>query len=301
VQEVALSANGARLYEIGRYYWGLRTPDGVRKSLYYFTKMVDADPVNARGYAALADANVIMGDYCYGTHMPAIYLARARAYADKALALDPNSADANASLGFLALDRDDVPSALAELRRAIALNPSNGTAHQWYGIALLRGGERSEGARELKLAQELDPLSAVAPAWLGSLAYESGRFGEAIKYSAQTLELAPGRIDALRTLGEAYEATGDVNRAIRVFQQYAAEDGFYRPDAAELLARAYTLSGNTTLARAQFAYARKHGVPHRFGSENSMRLLLGGSETALSFLRPDPDGLNVHELVNPKG
>ncbi len=295
-----VSTSGARLYEIGRYYWGLRTSDGVRKSLYYFTKMVDADPGSARGYAALADANIIMGDYCYGTHLPAVYLARARAYADKALALDPNSSEALASLGFLALDRDDVPSALADLRRAIALDASNATAHQWYGIALVRGGDSAEGVRELKLAQKLDPLSVVTTAWLGSLAYQSGRFDEAIRYAAQTLELAPDRIDALRTLGEAYEATGDLNRAIRAFERYAAADQFYRPDAAQLLARAYTEAGNSASARAQFAYARKYGQPHRFGSENSMRLLLGGSGTALGFVRADPNGLNVDEFVYAK-
>jgi tetratricopeptide (TPR) repeat protein len=241
-----------------------------------------------------------MGDYCYGTHMPALYLARARAYADKALRLDPNSSDAHASLGFLAMDRDDVGSALNELRRAIALDAADSTAHAWYGIALIRHGQRSEGERELKLAQKLDPLSVVTTAWLGSLAYQSGRFGEAIKYSAQTLELAPQRIDALRTLGEAYEATGDVKRAIRAFQQYAAVDAFYRPDAALLLARAYTLAGNLVSARAQFAYARKFGQPHRFGSENATRLLLGGSGTALTFLRADPHGLNVDEFVYSK-
>ena len=76
-----LSDNRAQLYQIGRYYWNLRTREGVRKSLDYFTRYVDADPRAARGYAALADANVAMGDYCYGTHQPAVYFARARAYA----------------------------------------------------------------------------------------------------------------------------------------------------------------------------------------------------------------------------
>ncbi|HWT05185.1 MAG TPA: transcriptional regulator, partial [Xanthomonadales bacterium] len=105
----------AQLYQIGRYYWNLRTRDGVRKSLGYFEQVVDAAPRDARGYAALADANVAMGDYCYGTHQPAVYFARARAYANTALALDPNSAEAHATLGFLALDRNDANVAQAEL------------------------------------------------------------------------------------------------------------------------------------------------------------------------------------------
>lgn len=295
-----LSFSGARLYEIGRYYWGLRTRDGVRKSLYYFTKMVDADPGSARGYAALAGANVAMADYCYGTHMPQVYLARARAYADKALALDPNSAQAHATLGFIALHGDDAQSALAELRHAIVLNPSDSTAHQWYGIALLHEGSSQQGVSELKRAQTLDPLSVVATAWLGAAAYKDGRFREAIAYAVQTLELDPKRVDALRTLGEAYEALGDVKRAIAIFKHYAKADTFYQPDAAELLANAYTLDGRPALARAELAYARAHGDPHRFGPENASRLLFRGSRGALSFLRAHPNGLDVDELVYSK-
>src|SRR5262249_30008678 len=89
-----LSDNGARLYQIGRYYWNLRTRDGVEKSLSYFAQVVDNDPKSARGYAALADANATMGDYRYGSQTPTVYFARARGYAEKALSLDPNSAEA---------------------------------------------------------------------------------------------------------------------------------------------------------------------------------------------------------------
>src|SRR5262249_28824856 len=75
----ALSPDGARLYEIGRYYWNLRTEDGISKSMQYFAHVIDADPHNARGYAALASANAIMGDYQYGTSKPQVYYDRATA------------------------------------------------------------------------------------------------------------------------------------------------------------------------------------------------------------------------------
>ncbi len=254
----ALSDNGARLYQIGRYYWNLRTREGVRKSLGYFAQVVDSDPGSARGYAALADANLSMGDYCYGTHRPAVYFARAREYARKAVALDPNSAEAHAAFGFVALYRNDATAALAELQRAIVLDPAYSPAQEWYGIALIGRGRMSEGVARLKLAADLDPLSVAAVAWLGKAAYQDRRFGDAIAYSREALELSPQRTDVLATIGEAYAARGDIGRAIEAFRQFGAVNRYYRPQAAVLLARAYALDHRGAQARAELAYARAH-------------------------------------------
>jgi DNA-binding winged helix-turn-helix (wHTH) protein/Tfp pilus assembly protein PilF len=254
----ALSENGMRMYEIGRYYWDLRTREGVQKSFLYFSRVIDTDPYDARGYAALADANVTMGDYCFGTHAPAVYFARAREYVKKALTLDLDSAEAHAALGFLALHRRDTAVGLTELQQAIVLDPLYSDAHEWYGIALLRRGQSSEGLRHLKIAADLDPLSVATIAWLGAAAYRDRRFSEAIVYSRQALELSPQRTDALRTIGETYEAQGHLGLALEAFKRYAAVDPYYRPEAALLLAQAYALGHRMSEARAQLIYARAH-------------------------------------------
>ncbi len=253
-----LSVTGERLYQIGLYYWNLRTYDGVQKSVAYFTRVVDSDPDDARGYAALADANITIGDYCYGTHRPDVYFARAQAYSEKALALDPSSAQAHAALGFLALHRNNSAGAMAELQRAIDLDRTYASAHEWLAIALLREGRLVEGRYQLKVAFALDPLSVSTEAWLGSVAYADGRFSDAILYSRQALELAPTRSDALVTIGEAYQARGDIDRAIQTFRRYGGENSYYRPQAAALLARAYAVAHRMRDARAQLAYARAH-------------------------------------------
>ncbi len=253
----ALSENGARLYQIGTYYWSLRTREGVRKSLSYFAKVVDADPASARGYAALADANVAMGDYCYGTHSPAVYFARAQAYAKKALALDPNSAEAHAAIGFLAMHRKQMAVAINELDRAIALDESYAPAYEWRGMVLLERG-KTAGLRDLQTAERLNPLSVTTTAWLGSVAYAGRRFDDAILYSSQALELAPQRTDALMTIGKAYEARGDLKRAMQTFERYGAVDEYYRPEAAALLAKTYALGRRMRDARAELSYARAH-------------------------------------------
>lgn len=230
-----LSADGARLYQLGRYYWNTRTREGVTSSLALFVRVIDADPNDARGYAALADANVTMGDYCYGTHLPAVYFARAEAYAKRALALDPNSAEAHAAIGSLALHRADLRTAKAELLRAQSLAPGYAPAQEWYGVALLQSGRTKDGVARLKQAAALDPLSVATLAWLAKAAFRDRRFDDAVVYSRLALELSPKRVDSLVTLGEAYQAKGDAGRAVDAFKRFGAVSPYYRADAALLL------------------------------------------------------------------
>lgn len=188
-----LSPDAQRLYVIGRYYWDLRTPDGVGKSLGYFARVIDAAPQSALGYAAMADANVTMGDYCYGTHRPSTYFGRARSYAEKALAIDPNSAQAHAALGFADLHGTDIAFGSSELRHAIALDPAYAPAHEWLGIWLLRQGNVHRAAAELRLAANLEPLSVSTMKWLGVAASRLKRPLDAAMFAREALELSPER------------------------------------------------------------------------------------------------------------
>lgn len=254
-----LSANGARLYAIGRYYWNQRTATGVEKSLTYFSQVVDADPRDAVGYAALADADAMMGDYHFGQAAPAVYMQRARAYAQKALTLDPRSAEAFAVLGIIEIDsRGIMPSGIADLRRAIELDPSYGPAHQWYGIALLDQGDARGAMIQLQTAAQLDPLSVATTAWLTSAAYYSHRYDDAIAYAHQTLDMSPARTEVLQDLGAAYEARGEYARAIDAYKAYGANCPACAPEVSALLAQVYAVQNHMPAARAELASAQAH-------------------------------------------
>jgi DNA-binding winged helix-turn-helix (wHTH) protein len=192
IARTALSDQGARLYSLGRYYWNSRTAAGVEKSMEYFTLVIDRDPQSPLGYVGMADANESMGDYCYGTHRPSVYFARARAFAAKALLLDPESAPVHATLGFIALHEHRDAAAVTEFRRAIAIDPSYAAGHEWYGIALARENRVREGWQQLSLASQLDPISVSTMTWLSRLAYRDGRPADADTYEKEALEMSPG-------------------------------------------------------------------------------------------------------------
>src|SRR6516225_11090245 len=76
----------------------------------------------------------------------------------KALALDPNLAEAHAYLGAVKLWYDwDWPGAEREIRRALELNANSSNAHDAFGDYLETLGRMQEGMIEHQRAQELDP------------------------------------------------------------------------------------------------------------------------------------------------
>jgi DNA-binding winged helix-turn-helix (wHTH) protein/Tfp pilus assembly protein PilF len=256
-QAQQFSAPGARLFAVGTYYWKQRTQSSVRKSIGYFSAVVKTDPKNARGYAALAQAYAIAGDYGYGPLKPAKSYARARTIARRALALDANLAEAHAALGIA----EDLPGSLTaareQFRTALALDPGYATAHQWYGSALLEEGRPSEALAELQKAAELDPLSVATLAWLSSAAYLSRQYPAAVAYARQALDLSPQRPDAYFDMGLGYEALGNYRAAVEAYRGYALHCRGCQGEAAALLAHAYAGSGDYRRAGEQLRVARR--------------------------------------------
>jgi DNA-binding winged helix-turn-helix (wHTH) protein/tetratricopeptide (TPR) repeat protein len=237
-----LSPDGARLYAMGTFYWNQRTPDGVEKSLRYFKEVTQTDPSDARGYAGLASAYAIEGDYGFGPFTRRAAFARALVYAKRALAVDPASAEAHAALGLAELDNMQAAKGETEFRRAIALNPQYAPAHQWYGTALLRRGKGAEAFEELRKATELEPESVAATAWLSEAAYVGRRYNDAIDYARQTLDLSPHRYEVYVTLGLSYEALGNYKEAIAAYDTYASSCSSCKTAVAPYLAHVYAVS-----------------------------------------------------------
>ncbi len=209
VEPPAEIAQIERLYTIGRYYWNLRTSSAVRTSMKYFGEIIARDPQSELGYAGMADAYATIGDYCYGTHRPAIYFAQAAAYARQALIIDPRSAPAHATLGFLLLHKNRRHDAMVEFRRSLAADGSYAPAHEWYGLALAAEGRFDAARAEMTLASQLAPLSVASSAWLAVIANRERRFADARLFARDARELggrfAPGRLPRNHSMRAAVE------------------------------------------------------------------------------------------------
>src|SRR3984885_12909146 len=108
-------------YLKGRYYWNKRTGDSLQKAEPYFQQAIDSDPTYAAAYSGLADCN--SGLAWHGFKAPAEALPKAYVAARKAVEIDPQSAEAHASLGLVLSHRWDWAGAEAEFKRALELDP----------------------------------------------------------------------------------------------------------------------------------------------------------------------------------
>ena len=139
-------------YLRGRYLFGQRTPEPTAAAVGYFQQALKEDPQFALAYSGLAD--------CYGVAWYAKGdLPLAEKYARKALALDPDLAEAHASLGVLDTIGGKFADAEKELRRALDLNPNYVMAHHWWSHQLLYFGRLEEALAENERARRLDPFS----------------------------------------------------------------------------------------------------------------------------------------------
>ena len=280
----ALSAQGARAYALGRYYWNLRTSDGLVKSVRYFDDVVRTDPSSALGYAGLADAYSMIEDYSCAAMACKHVGAKARADALKALQLDPNSAEAHTSYAMI-LEMFDHRFARsdAEYAHALELNPNYALAHQWYGTSLLMRGKLAEGRAQLHAAIALQPVATATNAWLGIEAYYNRRYGDAIAYLRQSLDLDPNRADSIMLLGLAQERAGDDRGALATFARFG-RIAHHRADAELLIAELYARMGRTqdALLALQRARNSRNVEPYQMAF---VFIALGQRDRALHYMR----------------
>jgi DNA-binding winged helix-turn-helix (wHTH) protein/tetratricopeptide (TPR) repeat protein len=255
-----LSRTGAENARLGWYELDLRTGDGIRRSRLAFARVISSDPRSPVGYAALAEALTLTGDYDRGPRSMASYLTEASHLAAHARLLDDRSPAAHTALGLIAYYGHRPRTALAELTRAVALDPTDAPAHLWLGCLHLDNADPAGAVRELETAAVLNPSSTATSAWLTDAYYLVGRYDDAIIYGKRTLELNPSRAKALESLGIAFAARHDYAAALATFRRIPRSDPAYET-VPLLMATVYARSGDPT--RAQRIIAALHARGRR--------------------------------------
>jgi TolB-like protein/DNA-binding winged helix-turn-helix (wHTH) protein len=210
-------------YLKGRYYWNKRTADSMPKAALYFEQAISKDPGYGAAYSGLADCN--SGLAWHGFMSPAEVLPKAYAAAQKAVEIDPQSAEAHASLALVLDHKWDWAGAEVAFKRALELNPQYANAHHWYGDYLSIQGRHDEALVEAKRALELDPLNLMIGTWVGLRYYLARRYDGAIEQSQNTVDLDPNFAAAHLILGESYVQQGKHKEGLDELQKAAGLSG----------------------------------------------------------------------------
>ncbi|MEO5813803.1 MAG: protein kinase [Gemmatimonadaceae bacterium] len=167
-------------YLLGRHHYNRVTPEDFGKALEYFRKAIDCDPNFARAYASLAEALLYLGLGYWGVR-PREMMSESFALASKALALDPHSAEAHASLSmYHSFHEFRWEKSTYYLARAVELSPSASMIRMYYAIELCAFGRFEEAMVQREAACQLDPSAMVVRGNATWILYPSRRMEQAI-------------------------------------------------------------------------------------------------------------------------
>ena len=203
-----------RLYLKGRYFWNTRTEENLRRSAEAFQQAIDNDPGYSLAWAGVADAFLMLG--AWSVLEPKDAYPRAKAAAERAIALEPTLAEPHATLGYLkTLYERDWPGAEASFRRAIELHPDYATAHHWYAFYLQTIGDIPGSLAEIERASEIDPLSPVINSERSFFYSYARQYDRALQEAQRFLAVSPASAYPRVTLAHAFALLGRNREAAR--------------------------------------------------------------------------------------
>ncbi len=167
---------------------------------------VKADPRFAEAWSGLGDVfinQVFMGPRPERDRAA----AQAADCARRAIALQPNNAEAHSTLALLAAQRDyDLAAAEDLLRRAVAADPKYVDARANLAIILAMRGAADDSLREFAAAQQLDPAMLDVSTILPMLYFNARRYEDARAGYREYLAIDPQSRQALWGLLTTYIA-----------------------------------------------------------------------------------------------
>jgi tetratricopeptide (TPR) repeat protein len=210
----------------------------------------------------------------YGARDPAIAIPEARELLDRALAMDPGSAEAHTAFAFIELVLLNLRESEKHFLKAHQLKPDQALTHYWHACLVLAEG-RFEEARDMmhraagleptvpvygigevfsdlyggqteaaiagaRRVLEMDPNFPLGQLMLGQSLAESGRWEEAIELlRAATPAMAAGGLWARGYLGSYLGRKGDLAGARQSLDELIAmrQDAYTQPTA---IAAVYT-------------------------------------------------------------
>jgi serine/threonine protein kinase/tetratricopeptide (TPR) repeat protein len=265
--EKAPTAN-VQAYEFylrGRQYFHQWRKKGVEYARRMFERAMDIDPDYALAHAGAADCCSAL--YTWWDASKA-NLEGADSYSRRALALDPELAEAHEARGLALTLRKQYEEAEAEFREAIRLNPKLFEGHYFFARACLAQGKYEQAAKLFEQASELRPEDYQSPIILAEVYKALGRSADADAANRRGVQLAEARLalnpDESRALvlgAGGHCRLGNVARALDLIHQTLALD----PDDSGVLynvACVYANAGQPEEAISCLERAIQNGFGH---------------------------------------
>ncbi|MEQ1764317.1 MAG: protein kinase [Pyrinomonadaceae bacterium] len=283
-----------------------RSPSSLRHAITLFADAVREDSTFAPAYVGLADAHSLLN--LYDVDPPKDAYDKALEYANRALAIDPDLAEAHASLAYINFySRRDRAGAELEFRRAIQMNPSYAQAHHWFALVLAAMNKPVDALSEIETAERLDPRSLSIKSAAAIVHFFGGEYEKGLAAADRALAIRPDFVPAHKVKRWIYAVQGNWTAARQAFEAERQATG--EPDApgwkvieAQLApledsSRRAALSTLETAINAEsvrgndFSYAFEIALAYEH---------LGNRELALDWLeRSEKAGTHSFNMIEP--
>ena len=262
----------------GRFFLDRRGKENIERSVDYFQRSHERDPGYAPAWAGLSLAYTDQADNGY---VPAADGYRqAREAAEKALALDPQLADAHLAMGWVQLVYDwDWEAADASFRKALDLEPGSAAALTYAGSQAQTLGRYNEAIELANKAIERDPLRPSSYGNLGVALLRVNRHAEAEAAFRKALELDPDGASRHRNLGLALLLQGKADAALQEMKQET--DEIWRLAGLPLAYHALGRRGESDAALATFKSKHAGEMAYQIAEVHAFR---GEADLAFEWL-----------------
>jgi DNA-binding winged helix-turn-helix (wHTH) protein/TolB-like protein len=207
-------------YLIGRSYWTQFRADSTPLAIRHYQQATSLDRDYALAWAGLADAyatSVINGDAT-----PRVVAPLALDAARKAIAAQPDLADANSSMGFVNFFLHwKWNEAEKNFRAALVRDAGSELAHRVLGVLLAHMGRPADAAASMVRAREIAPLYPMVWALSAQVAFAGHDYPSAVRFAQQAIDIRPMFWIAHFQLAQALERTGDYPAALQALDRAA--------------------------------------------------------------------------------
>jgi TolB-like protein/Tfp pilus assembly protein PilF len=298
----AVRPEAEKQYLLGRYHWNRTTIPDLFLARSHFEQAIANDPSFGRAYGGIADALVLLG--LAGELSGTEALRQAMPAAEKAINLEPQGPYGHHAMAAVKghLERDWHGSERESLT-ALELDPLYPTARHGYAMAsLISLGRFDDAMEQISKAMNLEPCSPFIAMSAGVICFYAHQYDEAIGYLDVALKLDPHFRLAHWHRAWAFQAKGDLTRAIAGL---TIVDGFpsTTPQCISALGHAYARAGKRSeakevLARLNSMKANRYVSPYEFALVNlglgERSLAMQELEAAINDRTPAVTRLKAH-------